>query len=69
MFVFEVLADPLNKVVLKHSLDELVEQVRSDELVDISVGKVFCERLGGSFSVTDHTDLRRGLTVASSTIP
>ena len=52
MFAFEILAHPLNKVVLEYSLNELMEQVWSDELVDISVGEVFCERLSsGEFGV------------------
>lgn len=38
MLAFKVLAHPLNKVVLEHPLDELI---------DIGVWEVFCERLGG----------------------
>ena len=53
----KVLTHPLNKVVLEHPFNELMEQVRSDELVDIGVGKVFCERLEVvSSGVTNHTD-------------
>ena len=56
MFVFEVLAHPLNKVVLEHPLNELVEQVQSDELIYIGIGEVFSKRLGsGEFQVTNHT--------------
>ena len=57
MFTLEVLAHPLNKVVLEHPLDKLVEQVWSNEFVDISIGEVFCKRLGGSESlVANCTD-------------
>jgi hypothetical protein len=45
MFAYKVFAHPLNKVVLEYPLDELVEQVGSDELVDVGVGEVVCERL------------------------
>jgi len=45
MFVFKVLAHPLNKVILEYPLDELVKQIWSNELVDISVGKIVSERL------------------------
>ena len=45
MFVFKVLIHPLNEVVLEHSFDELVEQVRSDKFIYICVQKVLCERL------------------------
>ena len=41
----KVLTHPLNKVVLEHPFNELVEQVWSDEFIDIGVGEVFCERL------------------------
>jgi len=45
MFMFKVLAHPLNEVVFKHPLDELVEQIWSDKLVNIGIGEVFCEGL------------------------
>ena len=47
MFTFKVLTHPLNEVVLEYPLDELVKQVWGDELVDVSIGEVFCKRLGG----------------------
>ena len=50
MLVFKVLTHPLNKVVLEYPLDELVEQIGSNELVDIRVGEIFCERLGAGGS-------------------
>lgn len=46
MLFLEIFNDPLNKMVFEHALDELVKQVRSDEFVDVRVGKVFGERLG-----------------------
>ena len=45
MFKLKVLACPLDKVVLEHSLDKLVEDVRGYEFMNVRVRKVVCERL------------------------
>lgn len=50
MFTFKVFTHPLDKVVLEHPLDELVEQVWTNQFVDICIGEVFCKRLGGGES-------------------
>ena len=45
MFELKVLARPLDKVVLEHSLDKLVEDVRGYEFINVGARKVVCERL------------------------
>lgn len=49
-----VLANPSHKVVLKSPLDKLVEEVWSQQLVNVRTWKVVRERLGcdGTISVT-----------------
>jgi len=70
MFTFKVLTHPLDKVVFEYPLDELVQQVWSDEFVNISIGEVFCERLGRvSFGSRVAWVGEGELTVASLTIP
>ena len=41
----EIGANPVDKVVFKCSLDELVEEIRGDQLIDICTGEVHRERL------------------------
>ena len=41
----EVFADPLNEVVFKCPFDRLVQQIRADQLINISVWKLRCEGL------------------------
>jgi hypothetical protein len=37
-------------VILENTFDQLVEEVRSDQLVNICTRKMFCERLGESIN-------------------
>ena len=69
MLVFKVFAHPLNKVVLEHTLDELVKKVWSDELIDVGIGKVFREWLGSDEFGSEITDWEEGVTVTLLTIP
>ena len=41
----EILTNPGDNVVLKRALDDLVEEIRAQQFVDISAGKSCCEWL------------------------
>ena len=45
MFMFKVLARPVNKMILEYSLDKLVKKIRGDQLMNICTGEVLRERL------------------------
>ena len=45
MLVLKVLADPVNEVVLEYTLDELMEEVQSYQLVDVRTRKVLSKGL------------------------
>lgn len=45
MLVLKVLADPVDEVVLEYTLDELMEEVRSYQLVDVCTRKVLSKGL------------------------
>jgi len=53
-------ADPINEVVFKCPFDELVKEVRGDQLIDIRAREVDCEWLGSG---------ERRDTIGSPTIP
>jgi hypothetical protein len=42
---FQIITDPCNEVVFETSLNELMEQIRGDQFVDICTGKMDCEWL------------------------
>jgi hypothetical protein len=70
VLAFKVFTHPLNEVVLEYPLDELVEQVRSYELVDVRIGEVVCERLRHIEFGLQIILINLGrLTVASLTMP
>lgn len=47
MFVLKVLANPLNKVVFEYTFDELVEEVRGYQFVDVCAGEMLGKWLEG----------------------
>jgi hypothetical protein len=65
----EVFADPRHEVVLEGPLDDLMKEVRREELVDIRSRKVEGERLCHVFSYTRIRESRQVLTVTSERIP
>jgi len=71
MLMLKVLAHPLNKVVFEYTFDELVEEVRGYQLMDVCVGEMLSEWLGGRGS--QHIQRNRaseaGLAMTPSTIP
>lgn len=71
MLMLKVLAHPLNKVVFEYAFDELVEEVRSYQFMDVCAGEILGERLGGCRS--QHIERNRasevGLAMTPSTIP
>jgi hypothetical protein len=50
MLMLKVLAHPLDEVVFEYTFDELVEEVRSYQFVDVRTREMLSEWLGG-----DHT--------------
>jgi hypothetical protein len=42
---FEVILDPLHEMVLEHPLDELMEEVRGEQSIDVRSWKAICEWL------------------------
>jgi hypothetical protein len=68
VFAFKVLTRPLDEVVLEYSLNKLVKDVRSYQLIDICTREVICERLAAQVRKTGMQSMG-GLTVASSMIP
>jgi len=40
--IFEVLSYPIDKVILKHALDQLMEEVRRNELMDVRPVEIGC---------------------------
>jgi len=52
MLMLKVLAHPLNKVVLENTFDELVEEVRCYQFMDVCAGKMLGEWLGGGVRVS-----------------
>ena len=68
MFVFKILAYPINKMIFEHSFNELVENIWGYQFVDVCTGKMLGERLTGW--VRDIvTQSRAGLTMTFSMIP
>jgi hypothetical protein len=49
--MLEILAHPINKVIFEYTLDKLVEEVRSYQLINICTRKVFGEWLAGRVRV------------------
>jgi len=47
MLMLKVLTHPLNKVVFEYAFDELVEEVWSYQFMDVCVGEMLGEWLGG----------------------
>ena len=45
MYEDEILTNPGDEVVLKRALDDLVEEIRAQQLVDIGTGESGCEWL------------------------
>lgn len=45
MLNYQKLVDPGDEMIMEPALDQLVENVGGDELADIRVGEVVCERL------------------------
>jgi hypothetical protein len=71
MLMPQVLTYPFNKVVLEHTFDELVEEIRSYQFMDVCPGEVLSEWLGGWLGNPPHAAGidGTGLTVTPSTIP
>ena len=49
-----ILNDPLNEVVLERALDELVEQIRGQELMDVRTREVVCKWLRAQSACDDR---------------
>ena len=47
MFMLKILAYPINKVIFKYTLDELVQEIWSYQLVYIRTRKIISKWLGG----------------------
>ena len=47
MLVLKILTYPINEVIFKYTLDELVQEVRSYQLVYIRTRKIICKWLDG----------------------
>jgi hypothetical protein len=47
MMQIEIFDDPIDKVVLKCPLDNLVQNIRGNEVVNIGTGEIVCKRLVG----------------------
>ena len=45
MYFSQIILDPLDKVILECSLDDLVEEVRDKELMDVRLQELYCKRL------------------------
>ena len=58
MFVFKILAHPINEMVLENPLDKLVKEVWHDQLVDVGVRKVLRERLARCVRQIGYTRVR-----------
>jgi hypothetical protein len=70
VLALEVFAYPLNKVIFKHSLDELVEEIWSYQFVNICAGKMFGEGLMKIYQGRRvMTREEEGLTVMLSITP
>ena len=68
VLTLKVFTHPLNEVILKHSLNELVKQIWSDKLIDVGVGEVVSKRLESSEG-TDQLIVRGRLTATVLTVP
>ena len=58
MFVFKILAHPINKMVLKNPLDKLVKEVWRDQLMDVGMRKVLREWLARCVRQIGYTWVR-----------
>lgn len=70
--MLKVLAHPLDKVVFEHAFDELVEEVRSYQFMDVCTREMFGEWLrggGGSQHIRKNRARWVGLAMTPSTIP
>ena len=47
MLALEILADPVYKVIFKHTLDQLMEEVWGYQLMDVCMREMLSERLRG----------------------
>ena len=47
MFVSKVLTNPLNKVVFEYTVDELVEEIRGYQFMDVCMGEMLSKWLEG----------------------
>jgi len=45
MLKSKIFANPSDEVIFECAFDELMKQIRGEDFVDISTGKVKCERL------------------------
>lgn len=45
MLTFEIFTHPFNQVVLECAFNQLMQQVRSKQLVDVGMREVICEGL------------------------
>ena len=70
MFAVKIFAHPFDKVIFEYPLDELMEDVWSDQFVNICTRKMFSERLRKQKSVMPLSDNRASrLTLTLSMIP
>jgi len=70
MFVLKILTHPINEVILEYTLDKLVEEVWSYQLVNICARKMFGERLTGCVRwIAVRQQGGAGLTATSLMIP
>lgn len=53
------LLDPFNNVVFERTLDDLMEEIRSNQLIDVRSRKIGSKRLRVYLSVTYSTDIRK----------
>ena len=47
MCYVQILVDPRYKMIFKNTLDKLVEEIRCEQLMDVSTREIVCERLRG----------------------
>ena len=66
---FKVVDYPLNQVIFEYTFDELMEEVRGDELIDVGIRKVLGKWLGARLRRQKAKQVDTGPTVTSSTIP
>jgi len=69
MFAFKMLTHPIDEVILENSFDELMEDVRSYQFINICMGKMVRKWLAGQVNDANTEQTETKPTVTPLTIP